>query len=85
MLDDVGTRLGEGIAGLVNVLDPELVIVGGGAAAGAGDLLLEPARAACARAIEGAGHRPAVPLVPATLGADGAAIGAGLWALRELA
>ena len=85
VLDDVGTRLGEGIAGLVNVLDPELVIIGGGAAAGAGDLLLEPARAACARAIEGAGHRPAVPLVPATLGADGAAIGAGLWALRELA
>jgi len=85
LLDEVGCRLGAGIAGLVNVLDPELVIVGGGAAAGAGDLLLEPARAACAQAIEGAGHRPAVPLVPATLGADAAAIGAGLWALEEFA
>ena len=85
VLDDVGTRLGEGIAGLVNVLDPALVIVGGGAAAGAGDLLLDPARAACARAIEGAEHRPAVPLELATLGADGAAIGAGLWALGEFA
>jgi glucokinase len=82
VLEDVGTRLGEGIAGLVNVLDPELVIVGGGAAAGAGELLLEPARAACARAIEGAGHRPSVPVVPAALGADAAAIGAGLWALQ---
>ena len=46
VLEEVGTRLGEGIAGLVNMLDPELVIVGGGAAAGAGDLLLEPARRA---------------------------------------
>ena len=82
VLEEVGTRLGEGIAGLVNVLDPDLVIVGGGAAAGAGDLLLEPARAACVRAIEGQGHRPDVPLMPAALGADAAAIGAGLWALQ---
>lgn len=83
VLDDVGRRLGEGIAGLVNVLDPELVIVGGGAAAGAGDLLLGPARVACAAAIEGAGHRPDVPVVAAMLGADAAAIGAGLFALAE--
>lgn len=84
ILEDVGTRLGEGIAGLVNVLDPELVIVGGGAAAGAGDLLLEPARAASARAVEGAGHRPEVPLVRAALGSDGAAIGGGLWSLGQV-
>jgi len=85
VLEEVGTRLGEGIAGLVNVLDPDLVIVGGGAAVGAGDLLLESARTACAHAIEGAGHRPDVPLVPAALGADAAAIGAGLWALQGAA
>ena len=85
VLEDVGRRLGEGIAGLINVLDPELVIVGGGAAAGAGDLLLAPARDACAAAVEGAGHRPDVPLVPAMLGADAAAIGAGLYALQEAA
>jgi glucokinase len=84
ILGDVGARLGEGIAGLVNVLDPELVIVGGGAAASAGDLLLEPARRAYAASVEGAGHRPDVPIVPATLGADGAAVGAALWALEEV-
>jgi glucokinase len=84
ILADVGARLGEGIAGLVNVLDPELVIVGGGAAAGAGDQLLEPARRAYATSVEGAGHRPDVPIVPATLGADGAAVGAALWALQEV-
>ncbi|MFB3738850.1 MAG: ROK family protein, partial [Candidatus Velamenicoccus archaeovorus] len=31
ILHQVGARLGEGIAGLVNVLDPQVVVVGGGA------------------------------------------------------
>jgi glucokinase len=84
ILSEVGERLGEGLAGLVNVLDPSLVIVGGGAAAGAGDLLLEPARPAFEASVEGGGFRPSVPIVPATLGADGAAIGAALWALEEV-
>ena len=77
---EVGARLGQGIGGLVNVLDPAIVVVGGGAAAGAGDLLLEPARVHALATIEGIGHRPDVPIVPATLGEDGAAIGAALWA-----
>ena len=34
ILVEVGHRLGQGIAGLVNVLDPELVIVGGGVVRG---------------------------------------------------
>jgi glucokinase len=67
------------------VLDPALVVVGGGAAVGAGDLLLEPARARARETIEGAGHRPDVPIVPATLGEDGAAIGAALWAQESVA
>jgi glucokinase len=80
IVTEVGARLGEGIAGLVNVLDPAVVIVGGGAAMGAGDLLLDPARVRARAMIEGVGHRPEVPIVPAALGADGAAIGAALWA-----
>jgi glucokinase len=39
----IGEYLGVGIANVVNVLDPEVVVVGGGVIA-AGDLLLEPAR-----------------------------------------
>jgi glucokinase len=39
----IGRRLGTGIAGLVNVFDPDVVVIGGGVVA-AGDLLLEPAR-----------------------------------------
>lgn len=71
----VGYRLGVGIAGLVNVLDPELVVIGGGVSE-AGDLLLEPARDAFRRSVEAPDRRPEVPIVQAALGADSAAIGA---------
>jgi glucokinase len=83
ILAEVGRRLGEGIAGLVNVLDPEVVAVGGGAAE-AGDLLLEPARVAFAGAVEAAAHRPTVPIVASTLGAETGAVGAAMLALDEL-
>jgi glucokinase len=79
ILTEVGTRLGEGIAGLVNVLDPEVVVIGGGVAA-AGDLLLEPARHAYERTVQ---LSPSPPLAPAALGADAAAVGAALLALEE--
>jgi glucokinase len=84
ILSEVGRRLGEGIAGLVNVLDPEIVIVGGGAVA-AGDLLLEPARVGFRDAVEAAEHRPEVPIVAATLGNDAGAVGAALLALETFA
>ena len=51
ILAEVGRRLGEGIAGLVNVLDPEAVVVGGGAVA-ANEMLLAPARAAFVECLE---------------------------------
>jgi glucokinase len=41
----LGTALGVGIANVINVLDPEVVAVGGGVSA-AGDLLLDPAKEA---------------------------------------
>jgi glucokinase len=72
---DVGHRLGVGIAGLVNVLDPDLVVVGGGVSE-AGELLLGPAREAFIGAVEAPDRRPEVPIVQAALGADSAAIGA---------
>ena len=70
-----GRWLGIGIAGIVDVLDPEIVVVGGGAAA-AGEFLLAPARDALAATVVGSAHRPTVPVVPATLGNDAGAIGA---------
>lgn len=71
----VGRRLGEGIAGLVNILDPEVVIVGGGVAE-EGAVLLDPARHAFLDAVEASEHRPEVPILAATLGNDAGAIGA---------
>jgi glucokinase len=75
VLAEVGRRLGEGIAGLVNVLDPEIVVVGGGAVE-AGDLLLEPARRAFVDSVEAPDHRPQVPILAAALANDAGAVGA---------
>ena len=71
-----------GLAGLVNVLDPALIVLGGGLVE-AGDLLLTPLREWCGRLIEGSEHRPAIPIVPATLGERAGGIGAALLA-RDL-
>lgn len=82
VVGEVGRRLGEGIAGLVNVLDPQTVVVGGGAVS-AGELILGPARAAFKESLEAPEHRPAVPILAARLGNDAGAVGAAALALEE--
>jgi glucokinase len=75
--------LGRGVASLVNVLDPELVLVGGGAAA-AGELLLEPAR----RVVRRRTLPPArdnVRVEQARLGERASLVGAGALALEAAA
>jgi glucokinase len=84
ILTEVGRRLGEGVAGLANILDPEIVVIGGGASE-AGEVLLAPLRTAFTASLEGADVRPDVPIVPASLGNDAGAIGAGLLALDAVA
>ena len=81
IFEEIGRRLGEGIAGLTNVLDPELVVVGGGVAE-AGDLLLVPTRRAFSDSVEAVDRRPEVPIVTARLGADAGAIGAAAMAME---
>jgi glucokinase len=83
ILMEVGHRLGEGIAGLVNVLDVEVVTIGGGASE-AGELLLAPARSAFLMALEAPDHRPEVPVLEGKLGTDASAIGAAILSLDEL-
>lgn len=74
-LAEVGRWLGEGIASLTAVLDPAVVAVGGGVSE-AGDLLLEPLRAAFAANLTGRGHRPVLEIRQATLGNRAGLIGA---------
>jgi glucokinase len=70
----IGARLGVGIASLVNILNPEVVVIGGGVIA-AGDLLLEPARAEVARRALPP-SRDVVRIVPARFGVEAGMIGA---------
>ena len=72
----MGGRLGEGIAGLVNVLDPDVVVVGRRRGRRRASSCWRRPRRAFEDAVEGAEHRPHVPIVPAALGNDAGAIGA---------
>jgi glucokinase len=78
----LGERLGVGIANVVNIFDPELVVIGGGVSV-AGDLLMEPARESAARFIlPGVGTRTRIEL--ARHGTQAGVRGAALLAGQEL-
>jgi glucokinase len=84
ILARTGVLLGRGLAAVANLLDPDVLVVGGGAA-DAGDLLLTTARAEFKERLYASAHRPAVPIRPARLGGDAGAIGAALLAVPEAA
>ncbi|MDP9346187.1 MAG: ROK family protein [Actinomycetota bacterium] len=78
----LGERLGVGIANVVNVFDPELVLIGGGVSQ-AGELLLAPAREmAAGLIIEGVGTETRIEL--ARYGPRAGVRGAALLAGQEL-
>jgi glucokinase len=80
----LGERLGIGIANAVNTFDPQVVVIGGGVAQGAGELLLEPARrVARGFILPGVGEN--LEIVPARYGNDAGVRGAALMAGQELA
>lgn len=81
-LADIGRKLGSGIGSLVNIFDPELVVIGGGFAA-AGDFVLEPAREIMRREALQPG-RDRVQVVLAQLGAEAGLVGAGFVAFEAL-
>lgn len=80
-LAEAGHWLARGIEALVLVFDPATVVVGG-AAASAGDFLLDPVRERLART-EGASHRDPVLLTTGILGSDAGAVGAAICAAEE--
>ena len=76
----IGRNLGAGLASVVNIFEPEVIVIGGGAAA-AGNLLLDPAREVVAQRALRPG-RDSVRIVPAALGEQAGVVGAGLFALE---
>ncbi len=79
----IGTRLGVALANLVNIFNPEVIVIGGGVIA-AGELLLAPARAEMmARALPPS--RDLVRVVAARFGVEAGMVGAAALALDELA
>jgi glucokinase len=82
VLAEVGRRLGAGLTGIVNALNPEVIVVGGGAVA-AGEMLLGPARSVVAeRALPPS--REQVRIVAAEFGDESAMLGAALLAFDEV-
>lgn len=77
----VGRWLGVGLVAVANMLDPEVVVIGGGLSA-AGDLLLEPARAVLAE--RAAAPASGMSVVTAKFGADAGLLGASLLAREAL-
>lgn len=75
-LAEIGRKLGAGIGSLVNIFEPELVILGGGFAA-AGELLLGPAREVARREALEPG-RDLVRIALAELGPEAGVVGAAL-------
>lgn len=88
--DDLATELwqegvaclGQAVTDLVNVFEPEVVVIGGGLSR-AGAMLFDPVR----QAVERDAMRPIrdlVRILPAALGGDAPAVGAGLLALDRV-
>lgn len=75
ILSEFAWWLALGLANLANVLDPELVVIGGGLVL-AGDALLDMVRSAFTAQVEAAAARPEIPIVAAQLGELGGAVGA---------
>jgi glucokinase len=85
ILVDVGRWLGVAAASLVNVLDPELILVGGGAAAATAPWVVPAAEHAMAERLLGKRLRPVPPFELAELGDDAGVVGAAMLALDRTA
>lgn len=82
ILTGIGEHLGSGIASLVNIFNPELIVVGGGFAAAA-EFLFEPAQAVADREVL-VSVRDSYRIVRAELGTSAGMIGAGMVAFEAL-
>jgi glucokinase len=84
LITGMGEWLGQGIADLSAVLDPEVVVIGGGVSV-LGEMVLAPARDRLERALPGRGFRPGPRIVAAELGAQAGIVGAADLVRRDVA
>lgn len=75
--------LGEGMALVADVFDPEVIVIAGGVSVSA-PLFLDEAREHYAAAITGSGHRPLARIRTAQLGDDTAIVGAAALAVEAV-
>ena len=83
LLTNLGVALGKTIATLAAVVDPEVVVIGGGVSA-AGELLLGPMREAYLGSLSARGFHPELKLVTAQFVNDAGVVGAADLARGEL-
>lgn len=82
-IDELGYWLGIGLALAADVLDPEVIVIGGGVS-GAAPLYLPRAEQVMEATITGGRHRPHPRIEMAAFGDRAAVIGAGLLAQQEV-
>lgn len=75
ILNELGSWIGQTVASLSAILDPEVVVIGGGVSA-AGDLLLNPIREAYLANMPAHGFRPELELKTAEFVNDAGVVGA---------
>jgi glucokinase len=74
--------LAAGVSNVINIVDPGVVVLGGGVVAGAQELLLEPLRdAVLQRCMPSLGRQ--TPILPAALGAEVGIVGAAALAMSD--
>ena len=76
--------VGHGLANLIALLDPDLIVLGGGLAA-ISDRFIPQVRQLVAEQVMGGPYRPEVPIVAAQLGPEAGAVGAALVAWDAVA
>lgn len=82
LIERTGHYVGVGLANLINIFNPELIVIGGGLS-NIGDMLFEPALRVASERAYGASFR-AVRFAPAELGPNSGVIGAAAHARREI-
>jgi glucokinase len=78
VLEEAGYWLGVGVTSLVNVVDPEIVVIGGGAATLSAPILIPVATKMMTERVIGSAYRDIPTIVPADLADDAGVIGAAM-------